>query len=166
MKTLMRYALTLGVAVITISANAQTQTKKEKEAAKAAAVKEQVMTKRYTFIAQYAQPLRGGQKYLTTEYDLKIRPDSVIAELPYYGRVYMDVPLNPDEAGVNFTSTKFDYVISDRKKGGWSVVIELHDVKRNNKLRLDIFTNGTATLQALSNTRDMINFTGYIEEKK
>jgi len=39
-------------------------------------------------------------------------------------------------------------------------------VQRNNKLRLDVYADGTATLQALSNTRDQIRFTGYIKEGK
>ena len=60
----------------------------------------------------------------------------------------MDAPTNPSDAGIMFTSTKFDYVITTKKKGGWDILITLKDVRRTSKLRLDIFANGSAYLQA------------------
>ena len=109
--------------------------------------------------------MRGGQKYLTADYyDLHVKKDSVTAYLPYFGRVYMDVPYNPTDAGIKFTSTKFDYKIVEKKKGGWTVTIVLNDVRRTQKLMLDIYTNGSASLQTTSNTRDPITFLGHIKD--
>jgi len=134
---------------------------------KAAAIKDKVTNQSFTFNAQYALPLRGGQKYLSPDYyDLKIVKDSVIAYLPFYGRVYMDPPLNPDDAGIKFTSTKFAYKSVPRKKGGWTITIIPNDTKFASKLLLDVFPNGTAYLQVSSNTRDQMSFNGYIKEEK
>jgi hypothetical protein len=143
---------------------AQQTTKQAKAAEKAAAIKNKIESKAYTFKAEYAQPFRGGQKYLTSEYDLRITPDSVIAYLPYFGRVYMSAPLTPEENGVMFTSTKFDYKIQPTKKGGWSIIITPNKVKYISKMQLDVFSNGSATLFVTSNYRDQITFNGYIKE--
>jgi hypothetical protein len=164
MKSLVKISCVILMALVfVINGDAQTP-KQLKKTEKAAALKKKIEAKTYTFVPEYALPLRGVQKYLTPEYSLKVVPDSLIAALPYFGRVYMQAPINPGEAGINFTSTKYDYNVTEQKKGGWSIIITLHDVTRNSILRLDVFTNGTATLQALSNTRDEISFNGYIKE--
>ncbi|WP_183574814.1 DUF4251 domain-containing protein [Mucilaginibacter sp. X5P1] len=168
MKTLISSAFIITLLFIGGTTNAQQTDKQAKEQAKTASIKSKIDAQRYTFVAQYAQPLRGGQKYLTSDYDLIVRKDSVIAYLPYFGRAYMDVPYGASDDGVKFTSTKFSYVVTPKKKGGWTITITLQDVKRTSKLNIDIFTNGTASVQALSNGRDAISFTGYIkdDEKK
>jgi hypothetical protein len=145
---------------------AQTTVKQTDKEAKEAILKEKLDSKHFTFIAQYAQPLGGSQKYLTTEYDLRIRPDSVIAYLPYFGRVYMDAPIYPEEAGIMFTSTKFDYTITDRKKKGYLIVINIADNRRTSRFTFDVSEGGYTNLSVTSNNRDPINFTGYIAEDK
>jgi len=166
MKTPLKISLTflLMLIIVNVNANAQQTAKQIKEQKKAASIKHKIDEQKYTFIAQYAQPLRGGQKYLTSDYDLRVKKDSLIAYLPYFGRAYMDVPYNSTDEGIKFTSTKFDYKITEKKKGGWTITIVLQDVRRTQKLLLDVFTNGSATLQATSNSRDAITFQGYIKD--
>ena len=168
MKSLIRIcpAFIIALAFLAVTVNAQQTDKEIKQQQKAASITKKIETKTYTFVAEYAQPMRGGQKYLTSEYDLRVVKDSVIAFLPYFGRVYMDVPVYPTDDGVKFTSTKFDYTITPKKKGGWTITIKLNDVKRTSKLTLDVFTNGSASLQVISNTRDPISFSGYIKDDK
>jgi hypothetical protein len=166
MKTLLKLSSAFLLMFIITNANAQQTAKQIKEQQKAASIKHKIDEQKYTFIAQYALPLRGGQRYLTSDYDLHVKKDSVIAWLPYFGRVYMDVPYNPTDDGIKFTSTKFDYKITEKKKGGWTVTIVLKDVRRSQKLLMDIFPNGSASLQVLSNSRDAISFNGYIKDDK
>lgn len=164
MKNLLKISLTFLMLLLIVNADAQQTPKQIKAQQKAASIKHKIDDQKYTFIAQYAQPLRGGQKYLTSDYNLRVRKDSVIAYLPYFGRVYMDVPYNPTDDGVKFTSTNFNYKITEKKKGGWTITIVLNDVRRTQKLLLDIYTNGSATLQVTSNSRDAITFEGYIKD--
>jgi len=169
MKSLFKSVLLPGIMLMIFSGNAYAQQSKGKlrKEAKEAAIKDSIGSGRYTFSAEYAQPLQGVQRYLTPDYyDLRIRKDSVIADLPYFGRVYMDVPVYPVDDGVKFTSTKFDYTVTPGKKGGWTVVITLHDQTRTRLLRLDVSKDGSTYLQVLSNTRDQIGFTGYIKVKE
>jgi hypothetical protein len=165
MKTLVKISLVfIAVSFFMTSVYAQQTTKQIKQAAKAAHIKKSVETRNYTFIANYAIPMRGGQRYLTDEYDLRVVQDSVIAWLPYFGRVYMDPPMNPNDAGIKFTSTKFDYAATSKKKGGWEILITPKNEKYTSKLRLTVFTDGTASLLVSSNYRDQITFTGYVKE--
>lgn len=164
MKTPIKLSLLFLVIVCSFNANAQQTAKQIKQQEKSARITNKINARKYTFVAEYVQPLGGTQKYLTTEYDLRITKDSVIAYLPYFGRVYMDVPYNPDDDGIKFASTKFDYKVEPKKKGGWLISIKLNDVRRTSQLIIEVFTNGTATLQANSNSRDPINFLGYIKD--
>jgi len=164
MKTLLKISSAFLLMLIIVNANAQQTAKQIKQQEKAASIKHKIDEQKYTFEAQYAQPLRGGQRYLTSDYDLRVKKDSVIAWLPYFGQVYMDVPYNPTDDGIKFTSTKFDYKITEKKKGGWTITILLHDVRRTQNLLLDVFANGSATLHVTSNSRDAITFLGYIKD--
>ncbi|MEO6149906.1 MAG: DUF4251 domain-containing protein [Mucilaginibacter sp.] len=142
------------------TANAQ-NTKAEKKAAKEKAIKNKIDSTNYTFTANYATPLRGGQRLLTPGYyDLKVTKDTITAYLPYFGRVYMNPPLNPDDAGIKFTSTKFDYNITEKKKGGWMITIQFNDTDKARRMTLDISESGYATLISVSNNRDAISFYG------
>lgn len=145
---------------------AQIPSKKSDKNAREAALKTKIESGHFTFIAQFIQPLGGGQHYLTDEYDLRVKKDSVIAWLPYIGRVYMDPPVFPDDDGVKFSSTKFDYKLQPKKKNGWMITIDLNDVKRSSKLIFDISTSGSAYLKVLSNTRDEVSYLGYVKEDK
>ena len=142
--------------------NAQTP-KKDKKAAKEAAIKSNVDTRQYTFLANYMLPQRGGGKSLTSEYDLRVTKDSVIAFLPYYGRAYFDVPYGGADGGIKFSSTKFSYELKDRKKGGWEIIIKPADVKNIDRLILNISTDGYASLSVTSTNRDFITFDGYLK---
>jgi len=164
MKTLRNILILLLTVSIGISvANAQT-TKKEKQAAKEAAIKKSIEAKNYTFEANYVLPQRGGGHVLTSEYDLRITKDSVISYLPFFGRLYFDPPTGPNDGGIKFTSTKFSYVVKDKKKGGWEITIKPSDVKNLDRVLLNISVDGYATLSVTSINRDFITFDGYIRE--
>jgi len=162
MKTL-RYILILALTVSIGSGVCEAQTRKEK---KQAEIKSMVEAKTYTFIADYALPMHGGQKNLTSEYDLRVTPDSVISFLPYYGVVHFDPPYNPTDGGIKFTSTKFDYNGKQKKNGGWEISISPRDVRNLQRMTLTISTDGYATLNVTSVNRDFISFEGHLEKNK
>jgi hypothetical protein len=163
MKSL-RNTLILFLIIAAGSGNANAQlSKKDKQAAKEAAIKKSIDEKHYTFLANYVLPQRGGGRQLTSEYDLKVTKDSVIAFLPYFGRAYFDVPYGGADGGIKFTSTKFDYKVTEKKKGGWEISIKPADVKNTNSLLLYVSTDGYATLTVNSTNRDFITFDGYLK---
>lgn len=163
MKTL-KQLLTMALIVSAGLFTANAQSKSAKKASKEADIRAKVEHKNYTFLANYVLPLRGGAHALTeVYYDLKVTGDSVKSFLPYFGRAYLDVPYNPTEGGIKFTSTKFDYTVKDKKKGGWEITISPKDVKNIERLVLNISSDGYATLAVTSINRDFISYDGNLK---
>jgi len=132
-----------------------------KDSTRAASVRNMVNNQQYTFRAQTALPLSGRLRQLTSDYDLQVSKEKIVADLPYFGRAYT-APLDPSKGGIQFTSKDFVYKLTDRKKGGWTVSIKTNDLPESQELQLTIFTDGTASLQANSSNRQSISFNGYI----
>jgi hypothetical protein len=124
-----------------------------------------VAAKSYVFVAQTAQPVSGRLRQLTSTYQLEVKGDTVIADLPYFGRAYT-VPVDPSKGGINFTSSDFEYTNTPGKKGGWSILIKPKENVDARQLILNISANGYASLQVISNNRQSISFSGYVKERK
>lgn len=152
------------VVLLTGAHAGKAQTRKDKAAAKEAAMKKTLESKNFTFNAQSASPMRGGNINLTAEYDVRISGDSVISYLPYFGRAFV-APMNPNENGMQFTSTKFTYA-STVKKSGYEIVIKPTDTKDVKQMVLNVSNNGYGTLSVTNLNRDPISFYGYVEENK
>jgi hypothetical protein len=121
-------------------------------------------TKNFIFKAQTVNPQRGRLRQLTSEYDVVVTNDTVIAFLPYFGRAY-SAPINPSEGGIKFTSGKFGYSLAAGKKKSWTLKIKPDDIKDVQDLYFTIFDK-KATLLVNSLNRESILFNGYIIEGK
>lgn len=119
--------------------------------------------KTLVFKAQTVIPMTGMVRTLTSDYELKLVGDSLICYLPYFGRAYSAG--YGEGGGINFTTTKFDYKATQRKKGGWDIIIQPKDVNDVRVLNLTVFEKGYGNLQVLSNNRQPISFTGFVERK-
>ena len=124
-----------------------------------------VESQQFVFKAETVSPLRGGTRHLTSDYELKVSKDSLIADLPYFGRAY-SAPLDPSKGGIQFTSVNFQYKPEMRKKGGWNVSIKPKDASGVQQISFIISSNGSATLQVISANRDAISFDGHIVPPK
>jgi hypothetical protein len=171
MKNLRNLGLLL-LALIAFNATAQTDK---------GTTKKIVEAKNFIFLATNAIPMNnteissilnkmpgssGGNINLTGgNYDLRITPDSLIGYLPYYGRAY-SAPIDRDENGYRFTSTKFTYQNTKRKKGGWEIAMNVNDSKESIRMYLNISENGYASLIVSSNNRQSITFSGYMVAPK
>jgi hypothetical protein len=151
----------LMIAMVALPAALQAQEEKDKQEV----IKSLIESKQYVFKAQTALPSRGRTRPLNTEFDLRVSGDSLISYLPYFGRAY-SAPINPSQGPLNFTSTDFDYKVSDRKKGGWDIDIRPKDVQDPRQMSLRVFDNGSASLTVTSNNRQPISFNGFITEKR
>jgi hypothetical protein len=150
--------------------NAQ-DTKANKKLARAAAVVKMVMDTNFVFEATSANPQKGGQKQLTSSYDLKVTGSEVTAFLPYFGESHFGPPPGTTEGGIKFTTKHFSYAPDESKNGNWNVIIKpkdknITDWRDVSQLTLNISSDGYASLQVLSTHRDPISFYGSITEVK
>jgi len=164
MKTLRLILVLHGLFAISPVAYSQ-KTKEEEKAAKAAEVKVMVESKSFVFQAQSAMPSKMPTQQLSPGNTFKVLPEEATADLPYFGRSYQ-APMNPSESGIKFTSTKFEYVVKETKKGGWEISIIPQDVMNSPKIYLSVSTKGTASLRAIGGDKQPISFSGYIEQPK
>jgi len=137
----------------------------ENKADEYAAVKSIVEAKQYVFVAESALPMNGRNRQLSPGYKLEVRTDTLISDLPYFGRAYT-APIDPAEGGIQFTSRDFEYLANTGKKGSWNISIKPKDGKDLNRFSLYISRSGRASLQVVSNSRQAISFNGYITEVK
>jgi hypothetical protein len=124
-------------------------------------VQKMIDAKNYKFIAQSLTPQRGGVRNLTSLYDLTVTEKSIVADLPFFGRGY-SATMDPNDAGIKFTSTDFEYTTEIIKKG-WYITIKPKDARGVSQLFLTIFNNGIASLQVQNINRDGITFNGYVK---
>ena len=136
-----------------------------------------VSSRSFTFVAQSVFPTEdarynvrnmfpnGSNLYqLTSRYDVRVTSDSVIAYLPFFGRAYT-APVNPSEGGIKFTSTKFSYRESIRKKN-YEIEIVPQDNNDVRNIFITISPNGFASLRVLSVNKTPIAYNGTIESNE
>lgn len=124
-----------------------------------AEVQQVVNAQEFTFRAQTANPMSGRTVPLTGGYDLIIKPNSIDAALPFFGRAYAPVLVT---GGINFNSKRFQYSATATEKGGWEILIRPEDVPEVQELRLNITADGYATLHVTNTNRQAISFYGEI----
>jgi hypothetical protein len=124
-----------------------------------------IEAKQYIFKARTALPQTGGARQLTSSYDLTLRNDSLIAYLPYFGRAYSSA-IGRSTSGIDFTSTKFSYKVTQDKRGGWTIFIEPKDAEDVRQLTLNLSKNGYGTLLVTNQNRQPISFSGVVETLK
>lgn len=126
-----------------------------------AAIKGLTDAKSYDFHATTATAMDGMVKNLTSEYLVKITPDSIVGILPYFGRA--NAP-TMDGDGISFATKDFSYDSRTTKKGGWEITIRpKDDGKRSvSQLYFSIRSNGLTTIRVMAPNKDPITFDGEI----
>jgi len=129
--------------------------------ANTSAVKDMLESKTFIFKVQTVIPAAGASRQVNNEYDVRITPEKIVSYLPYFGRAFT-APIDPSNAGYNFTSKEYDYKLKERRKGGWELAVKIKDVTDVRTFNFIIFENGNATLQVTSNSKQTISYSGTI----
>jgi hypothetical protein len=137
--------------------------KEERDAEKIAAIQNMVQSKNFVFVAETMNPMGGRSMFLNSVFDLRVSPDKIQSDLPYFGRAFI-APIDPTRGALQFVSEDFNYGIEPAKKGGWEVSIVPNDHRDVRQMSLSISPKGHAFLQVLSNNRQSISFNGHIEK--
>jgi hypothetical protein len=122
-----------------------------------------INTRRFSFVAERVNPMRGSSRILTDNYDVIVKPDTVVCYLPYFGRAYQ-APIDPSKGGLDFKSYSFSYNVTLNNKDEWQVYINPKDHPDVQQLYFQVFGNGTATLNVVNTNRDPISFYGHIKK--
>lgn len=133
---------------------------------KAVEYADKIENQNFTFHANRVQPMTGRSVNLNYNYYLKVSKDTIIANLPYYGRSYV-APVDPRNISIDFTSTRFLYSINKKNDGTYEIKIEPQDIaNRQNEgisFLLRISKNGYGTLNALPVNRQNVSYYGTVD---
>jgi len=127
-------------------------TKAEKAAALKFAILKSVDSIEYTFVT-----FQGGQTY-----HLQVTRDSLTSVLPFIGSSISGNGYVDQTANLNLRSLDFGYTVKALKKNGRQVTITLNDVDDINKITLEIYEDGNATLIINSVRRSRMIYQGYL----
>lgn len=128
-------------------------------------IKNMVDSSNFVFVADRVIPLRGRTRYLTSDYEVTIKKDTLNSYLPYFGRAYQ-APIDPTKGGIQFISTNFTYQVNPKGTNQWNITIKPNDYRDVQQLYFNIFDNGTANLNIVNTHKDPISFDGHIERVK
>lgn len=135
-----------------------------------------LQSKEFTFMAEKANPTNydvvrvlnsfpnssaSQMLNLDAGYTLEIKKDSIIAQLPYFGRMY-NPSFNNEKNSYRFTSADFTIDEKMDKKGSSIFTIMPKDQQNVRKIVLEVYKNGRAYLSIDSNDRQLISYDGFI----
>ena len=190
MKYLSNIIFAMLVCISCVATSAAQNTKADKKAENAAELKRIINGKRYVFRANFALPMgsasvrvsgfsmpmnnianamNGGSVPLTSSYDLTLSNDTLTAFLPYYGVAYTAPPMNSNEGGVKFTTTKFEYKVTEKKNGNIEIFFKPLNLDQRapsdvQRMTLTVSAGGFANLQITLLNRQPISYSGRLEE--
>jgi len=144
-----------------LDANAQ-QTKQEKEQIKEAEIRDKVEGRNFTIIMQMVIPLGMESRELYGNYGLRIKPDTIESNLPYFGTAYT-AGYGNEEGSLEFKTSEFEYKTVPGKKQGWTIKILPKKAGDTRQMLLTISSTGFANLQVTCSNRQAIAFNGYLE---
>lgn len=122
-----------------------------------------VDSKTFVFEGRQATGMRGRMIQMDPGYTLKVSPEKVVGDLPFFGRSYQGTPGSTD-GGLKFDFSEFDYTVKPRKKGGWDITIEPTEQNDIRSIFLTVQKSGNASLRITSNSKEGMNYSGIIQE--
>lgn len=140
------------------------QTPKEKKQQKEQAVREAIDAQKYKIDVDRVTPMKGGSRYLSSNYSLEIKNDSIYSYLPYFGVAYT-IPYGGGK-GLNFNAPLSEYTTEYSKKGNAQVILKTRNEEDNYIYNITIYPDGTSSIQITPTNRQSISFSGKMDLEK
>ncbi|MBA3649884.1 MAG: DUF4251 domain-containing protein [Chitinophagales bacterium] len=164
MKANIPHILVVLISALTFFGCTNSRKIKNDERVDEATLKSIIESQSFVFVARYVNPMSGGKRDLSSGYDVSVSKDTIISNLPFFGRGYI-ASISPADVDFDFTSTKFTYALKPANNG-WSISIKPKDQTYLRELYFRIFDNASASLNVTSIDRSAISYDGYIAERK
>ncbi len=159
----MKQLLGILVAVCCLMACATTKTKEQKEAEARQTfgqITDSVNNRSFTIELSYVIPRKLQPRFLTSDYSVRVQGDSITSFLPYFGVAYRADLNNHYRSPLDFEGLITDYNAEWKKKKKMCVKLKTKNNMDHISYSMDIFTNGTVTLDVIPTEREPITFTG------
>lgn len=154
----MKKLLAMMMAFALLSGCATGVERAEKRALKAAQVATSLASRHYKVDVRMMYPLRGKASHVNGSYSLEVKGDTLMSYLPYFGRAY-SLPYGGGK-GLNFTETIGRYESATDEKGRTQVAIVVNNGEDVFTYMLEVYDNGSATIDVYARERESIRFSG------
>jgi len=158
MKHYLSSLVLLFLAVVLLCGCATAEERAARAALQAAKVKKALSEKRFMINVDYMYPLSGTPKHLSYGYSLEVRNDSLISYLPYFGRAF-NVPYGGGKA-LNFSERIGSYHEQEKGNGQRHIEIGVRNEEDTYTYYIDVFDNGSSSIDVQARERDVISFSG------
>lgn len=120
----------------------------------------------WIFTAYSSNPQNGRARAgLSGINEVKYTKDSLIAYLPYFGRLYSGAEAMNSRGPLDFASTDLD-VTKEKKNDAWLVTVKPKGHNPVQSMYFTLFENGTAQLNVTLTNRSPISYTGAVRSAK
>ncbi|MBD0831984.1 DUF4251 domain-containing protein [Aestuariibaculum sediminum] len=104
--------------------------------------------------------LIGNQNFL------KIKGDSVVSFLPYYGERRMGAAYGGTDNGIEFKGLVEDYEVKPNKHNGYNIQFDAKSNNENFSVSINLFPNLKSSMTLNGNTRTTIQYSGSVRAEK
>lgn len=155
--------LIIWIAALLLAACATSEEQMARRAEKAKQVAAALADRHYSIGVRMMHPMRGRSVQVSYGYELKVKGDTLVSYLPYFGRAY-SVPYGGGK-GLHFTERISEYRSSKTRRE--STLVEILTVNDEDSyfFTLEIFDNGNASFDVQMKQRDRVRFDGEIVEE-
>ncbi len=160
----MRSALIISLFLINLTVFAQVSRKEKKEAAYQEAL-ELIENQKYEFIARRALPPKVRAIDLSTNSNfLIVNKNTGKAQIPYFGRAFSG-GYSSSDGGIRFDGTFESYDIQKNDKKNRAIIkFKIRGEGDTYTCTLTVPSLQNASLNVLSNNKQSINYTGFIQK--
>ena len=137
------------------------EVRQQKKEIKAIKINQLINQKQFIFKANSLTSNSGYNKTLSSNYDLILKKDSVMAYLPFWGKAYTS--LFNDEGGIKFNEKMKEFQYDDLEKKGHNINFSVKTKDDTFHFNLNISTQGYANVIVTSNNKSRISYYGQIE---
>ena len=124
-------------------------------------IQKRIQQQQYVFVPQQFSSPSFTTSVMSPDYKIEVFTDSVVTNLPYFGRSNSAQYGRTDNDALVFVSTDFEYEAVPKKKGKWEITIKPKDAK-GVRIFLTVFNNGDAQMDVTSPRKESMTFKGYV----
>lgn len=129
-------------------------------------VADSIDARSFTIHFYYVQPQNMiAAHYLTSDYYVKLKGDSIVSFLPYFGRAYRSDYSNQTTSPLSFSTRVQNLTIKRGKKKDFNIFIKVNHDSEVLDYYVRVFQNGSSTLSISSSDRSSIAFNGQMTVK-
>lgn len=150
-----------GVLLLVACSSLTPAEKAERQAKLALAVEKALAERHYKVGIVMMYPNRGKTVNISPDFSLEVKGDTLVSYLPYFGRAY-NIPYGGGK-GLNFTAPIAEYHSEKGRKGATLVKIKVKNEEDVYTFLLEIYDNGSTTIDMMSHERESIRYSGEIE---